>query len=212
MADSKRESEASSSERQGNSEKGVRSRVSAGTSVGDIGHSPMPHAQEVTETKGRAQETAERVREVAEEARRRASETYEDATEWAHDTYDRVSDWASDAYRHRGEKMHHLRERSSKRFSEARSGIQHYAADNPLVVGLVGFAVGLLIGALLPRTRRENELFGGWSDAARSQGLRYAREAARTGREYVEDMLDAEDPRLREAGNELRRKRPRAPD
>jgi ElaB/YqjD/DUF883 family membrane-anchored ribosome-binding protein len=164
----------------------------------------MPHAEEdkVSEAKGRAHDAAERVRETVGEARERAAE-------WAHDTYDRVSDWASDAYRHRGERMGHLRERSTRSFAGARSGFQHYAAENPMVIGLVGFAAGLLIGALLPRTRRENELLGGWSDAVRSEGLRYAREATRAGREYVEDMLDADDPRLREAQDELRRRRPK---
>lgn len=214
MADIKSESEKFAIERRGGSARGGPSRVSAGTSVGDIGRSPMPHAAEetVAEAKARARHATERVREAVGEARQRASGTYEDASEWAHDTYDRVSDWASDAYRHRGERMYRLRERSAKRLSEARGNIRHYAAENPMVVGLVGFAAGLLLGALLPRTRRENEVLGGWSDAARSQGLRYAREAARSGREYVEDMLDAEDPRLREAENEVRRKRPAAPD
>jgi hypothetical protein len=62
-----------------------------------------------------------------------------------------------------------------------------------MVVGLVGLAAGLLLGALLPRTRRENEMFGEWADEVRSQGLRYARDAANRGRDYVEETFSGDD-------------------
>jgi hypothetical protein len=66
-------------------------------------------------------------------------------------------------------------------------------AENPIMVGLVGLAAGLLLGALLPRTRREDEMFGEWADEVREQGLRYAHDAAQRGRDYVEDNLMGED-------------------
>jgi hypothetical protein len=65
-----------------------------------------------------------------------------------------------------------------------------------MVVGLVGLAAGLLLGALLPRTRRENEMFGEWADEVRNQGVRYAREAADRGREYVEEAFNGDDARF----------------
>ena len=206
------------------------SRISAGTSVGTVGHSPMPHAQSAAgasptsrspggrdnhsdrskdqssgqaqggSVAGRAQEVAsqagEKVRETADQMRQKAGEAYEDASEWAEDTYGRVSDWASDAYEHRRERMSQMRDRSMRTLGNVRGGVQHYVAENPMVVGLVGLAAGILIGALLPRTRRENEAFGGWSDEVRKQGLRYARDAAERGREYVEEAFGGEEPRF----------------
>lgn len=215
-------------------------RISAGTSVGTVGQSPMPHAQEgakpaqsstlashtskplggrennadrsrdqsarqgqheqggpMTEkAQEMAAQTGEKVRETTDEMRRKAGEAYEGASEWAEDTYERVSDWASDAYEHRRERMSHMRDRSMRTLGNVRGGVQHYVAENPMVVGLVGLAAGLLIGALLPRTRRENEAFGEWSDEVRNQGLRYARDAAERGREYVEEAFSGEEPRF----------------
>jgi hypothetical protein len=62
--------------------------------------------------------------------------------------------------------------------------------DNPLLVGVVGVAAGLLLGALLPRTRQEDRNIGPWADEMRDQGLRYAREVTNIGREFVQTALD----------------------
>ncbi|MDQ4136203.1 MAG: hypothetical protein M3158_08480, partial [Pseudomonadota bacterium] len=58
-----------------------------------------------------------------------------------------------------------------------------------LMVGVMGLAAGLVIGALLPRTRQEDRAFGRWADEVRQQGMRYARDATQRGREYVEEAL-----------------------
>jgi hypothetical protein len=86
--------------------------------------------------------------------------------------------------------------RSSRAFGQARGGVQSYVSENPMVVGLVGLAAGLLLGALLPRTRRENEMFGEWADEVRNQGLRYARDAAERGRDYVEEAFSGDEARF----------------
>ncbi|TXN60868.1 hypothetical protein FV228_22235, partial [Methylobacterium sp. WL18] len=49
---------------------------------------------------------------------------------------------------------------------------------------------GLLLGALLPRTRQEDRNIGPWADEVRDQGLRYAREVTSMGREFVQTALD----------------------
>jgi hypothetical protein len=72
------------------------------------------------------------------------------------------------------------------------------------MVGLVGLAAGLLLGALLPRTRREDEMFGEWADEVREQGLRYAHEAAQRGRDYVEENFTGEDDRFGRHESEYR--------
>jgi len=63
----------------------------------------------------------------------------------------------------------------------------------------MGLAAGLVIGALLPRTRHEDRAFGRWSDEVRDEGMRYARDATQRGREYVEDAHggDADDEEWR---------------
>jgi ElaB/YqjD/DUF883 family membrane-anchored ribosome-binding protein len=250
MADPKNEQGKNpSTDKRTGADSGSGSKVSAGTSVGNIGQTPMPHAQEASKpaqsstlashtskplggqgtdrdnsrdqsnkdqssspqgqsASDKAQQTAsqtsERVRETADQARQKAGEVYEDASEWAQNTYERVSDWASDTYDNQHGRMSQMRDRSTKTFGNVRGGVQQYVSENPMVVGLVGLAAGLVLGALLPRTRRENEVFGEWSDEVRNQGLRYARDAANTGREYVEEAFNGEDPRFSRHESELR--------
>lgn len=202
-------------------------KVSAGTSVGNIGEAPMPHAhddrnnaQSSTQTsqtsqamggsqggdksKGGSQQHAQdqggSMRDTAEnmagDLRQRAEDAYEGASDWARDTYERASEWASGAYEGQRRRVRHMGGRSARAFGNVRGGMQNYVSENPMVVGLVGLAAGLLLGALLPRTRRENEVFGEWADEVRNQGLRYAREAANRGRDYVEETFSGDEARF----------------
>jgi ElaB/YqjD/DUF883 family membrane-anchored ribosome-binding protein len=151
----------------------------------------------------------DKARETVGEVRERASEVFEDASEWAEDTYGRVSHWASDAYEHRNERLRDVRRRSTQSMQRVGGTVQDYVSENPMVVGIVGLAAGLLIGALLPRTRRENEAFGEWADELRHQGVRYAREATQRGRELLEEGFDDEDPQFSKHASEFRRDRDR---
>jgi len=132
----------------------------------------------------------------------KAGEALEGASSWAEDTYDRVSDWASEAGRN--ERFGDMRRQSSQSMRRMSGGLQEYVAENPMVVGIVGLAAGMLIGALLPRTRRENEAFGEWADELRQQGVRYAREATQKGREFVEESFEGEDPRFSKHESEFK--------
>ncbi len=154
--------------------------------------------------KEKASGMAENVRETVGNVKEKATEAYEGASEWAEDTYGRVTDWASEAYDARSERLDRMRRQSSQSVRRVRGGIQDYVSENPMVVGLVGLAAGMLIGALLPRTRRENEAFGEWADELRHQGVRYAREATQRGRELVEETFEGEDPRFSKHDSEFK--------
>lgn len=69
------------------------------------------------------------------------------------------------------------------------------------MVGVAGLAAGLLIGALLPATRRENRYLGPYADDMRREGVRYARDVAQQGREAISENLRAiADPKDRDRG------------
>jgi len=223
MANTKNETGKPGADKQ--SDTGTAGKVSAGTSVGNIGEAPMPHAhdqksaQSAGSTTGGAQAagqskdsssgqssgqssqgnaqdqagTAGKAQQAADQVRQKAEDAFEGASGWARDTYERASDWASDTYSQQRRRMNRAGGHSSRAFGNARGGVQSYVSENPMVVGLVGLAAGLLLGALLPRTRRENEMFGEWADEVRNQGLRYARDAASRGREYVEETFSGDD-------------------
>jgi ElaB/YqjD/DUF883 family membrane-anchored ribosome-binding protein len=223
MANTKNETGKPGADKQ--SDTGMAGKVSAGTSVGNIGETPMPHAHDQKSAQGAGSTTGstqssgqskgassgqssgqssqsnaqnqggmtDKAQQAADQVRQKAEDVYEDASEWAKDTYERATDWASGTYSQQRRRMNKMGGRSSRAFGNARGGVQSYVSENPMVVGLVGLAAGLLLGALLPRTRRENEMFGEWADEVRNQGLRYARDAASRGREYVEETFSGDD-------------------
>jgi ElaB/YqjD/DUF883 family membrane-anchored ribosome-binding protein len=233
-------------------------KISAGTSIGNVGESPMPHTQGgsqggmgaaggqsaqsstlashtsspmgggagATGAGTRSQERPEgsqsgssssqqhgrsgqgqsggmtdTMKQSAGQMQDRAGEAYEQASEWARDTYESAASWASDTMDQvgRGRGGRSMRAMGGN----ARQGVQTYVAQNPVMVGLVGLAAGLLLGALLPRTRKEDETFGEWADEVREQGMRYAQEMTQRGREYVEQSFSGDDERFSRHESEL---------
>jgi ElaB/YqjD/DUF883 family membrane-anchored ribosome-binding protein len=235
----------SSNQNRSGSDTASAAKISAGSSVGNVGQSPMPGGssgpsaqsstlashtssplggQPTAKTHGKSSEQGERQAGQAgsrsgqsrqggqstaggssegmmEQAQERAGEAYEQATEWARGAYDSASSWASDAMDSGSEYM----DRARRAMPEMRmTGVQRYVAENPVMVGIIGLAAGLLIGALLPRTRRENEMFGEWSDEVREQGMRYAHEMTQRGREFVDENFSGDDPRFAHHESEFR--------
>jgi ElaB/YqjD/DUF883 family membrane-anchored ribosome-binding protein len=171
-----------------------------GGNAGPTGAGRGPQSGSSQESSGSMTDS---VRRAAEQAQEKAGETYEQASELARDSYERASSWASEAYEQGAEQWEQARHRSMQGFDRARSGVQQYVSQNPVMVGLIGLAAGLLIGALLPRTRREDQAFGEWADDVREQGVRYARDMAQRGREAVEGALSGEEPRFGKHESEL---------
>ena len=135
-------------------------------------------ADRASDVRNRVSEAADSVRESVRE---RASETYEDARSWAEDRYETHRRRAAD-----------LADRGTRRLHEGRTATEQFVSENPLLVGVVGLAAGLLLGALLPRTRQEDRALGPYADDLRDQGIRYARDLTHRGRAFVETALDPE--------------------
>lgn len=124
-------------------------------------------------------------------AKRTADSTIGAARDAVGDGYDKASAWASDRIDSASRSASNAGRRSAEGFTQSRDGVQRFVDENPIMVGVVGFAAGLLIGSLLPGTRRENQVFGRYADEVRDQGLRYARDLAEQGKHFVEESLDA---------------------
>ena len=154
----------------------------------------------------RSEALRERAEHLYEEAASRVGGAYEHAKEWARDKYEGGAGWASDRYERGTRYAEIARRRSLARMRHGSGAVQSFAHENPLLVGVIGLAAGLVIGSLLPRTRREDRTFGRYADEAREHGLRYAREAARRGREYVEEQFTDEDPRFAHHDSEFQRR------
>lgn len=132
----------------------------------------------------------DRVVDAAETARDQARDTVRKVRERTTETVDDVRDWATDRYDAQSRRAAALAERGYGKLRQGRSATEDFVTENPLLVGVVGLAAGLLLGALLPRTRQEDRALGPWADEARDHGMRYARDLTQRGREFVETALD----------------------
>lgn len=149
-----------------------------------------------SDLRDRAADTASDLREraagTASDLRDRASETIRTARARAGDTYDDARSWAEDRYETQRQRAAELADRGARRLHEGRTATEQFVSENPLLVGVVGLAAGLLLGALLPRTRQEDQALGPYADDLRGQGIRYARDLTHRGRAFVETALDPE--------------------
>jgi ElaB/YqjD/DUF883 family membrane-anchored ribosome-binding protein len=159
-----------------------RAAQSAGETVRDVAGQAADTARQA------AQSAGETVRDAAGQVQQRAADLYDRAAETAEETYEQASEWARGAYDQGARQFESVR-RSLPDVRQYGGSVQRFVNENPVLVGVAGLAVGLLLGALLPRTRREDQVFGRWADEVRDQGLRYARNMTQRGREYVDEAL-----------------------
>lgn len=87
----------------------------------------------------------------------------------------------SESGRHAGERLRHTADRT-------RSGFSHLLNEQPLALGAMGIALGALLAAAVPPTRREDELLGQQSDELTGRLKRKAEEGYRQVSAKGEDM------------------------
>lgn len=158
----------------------------AGKGLGDQARAGASQAADTA--RQAAQSAGETVRDAAGQVQQKAADLYDRAAETAEETYEQASEWARGAY-DQGARQFETVRRSLPDVRQYGGSVQRFVNENPVLVGVAGLAVGLLLGALLPRTRREDQVFGRWADEVRDQGLRYARDMTQRGREYVDEAL-----------------------
>ncbi|GAB2623639.1 DUF3618 domain-containing protein [Novilysobacter erysipheiresistens] len=81
------------------------------------------------------------------------------------------------AKQHVGDSAHHAMESARMRARSGKQGFEHMLDDNPMAIGAMAIAAGALLGAMLPPTRKEDELIGPMRDRFADD----ARHAARSG-------------------------------
>jgi hypothetical protein len=91
-------------------------------------------------------------------------------------------------YAHRAENYAHAAWNQGARAGNA---ARHAIDDYPLVLGAVGLAVGALAAALLPSTRREDELMGAAADELKRRAGEVASSGAHKLQEAAESATDA---------------------
>lgn len=109
------------------------------------------------------------------------------ASEGLSSTKDRLSQTAQSAKAHVGQIGQGARERMSYQAERVRTGYDSLVREQPLVLGAIGLAVGALLAAAAPRTRREDELMGEASDRLTER----AREAGKQTLEKAKQVATA---------------------
>lgn len=130
----------------------------------------------------------DRVRDRASGARMSASERASAAREKLGAVRDRTSDYAG---------------RARVRASDARRRASEGFDESPLTGALIGVAAGALLGLLLPRTRREDELLGETRDRLTDAAKAAAKAAADTAKQQLDERglnIDAAKAKLAEVG------------
>jgi ElaB/YqjD/DUF883 family membrane-anchored ribosome-binding protein len=123
------------------------------------------------------------------------------AADQASDALETATDWGRDQLRSASRAASSLERKATRQLGRGRREAEAFVAENPIMVGVVGLAAGLLVGSLLPLTRRENRVFGRYADEMRDQGIRYARDLAEQGKHYVEESLDRAKTAAADAAN-----------
>lgn len=152
-----------------------------------IGRSPAAGSKSGQGPFDRAEETLKEARQGAARAAERVKGTVSEG-------YDRAQDWAQDSLDSVSRNATYARRRSALELQRGRRGVENFVEENPIMVGVAGIAAGLLIGALLPATHRENKLLGPYADDVRREGMRYAKDVAQHGREALTENIRAMAP------------------
>jgi len=150
---------------------------------------------------GAASSVAHRVSDGAH----RAGDAIRGATTQAGDAASRVTAAAGDAAASARATAHDLRDRVGevgeevgRRAGDAYAGVRDvtrrtgsFLAENPLMIGALGLAIGAVVAAALPATRREDEWLGEAGDRLRDDAASAARQVAREGTKVAEAAADS---------------------
>lgn len=79
-----------------------------------------------------------------------------------------------------------MRDRASGAMDQARSSYDRVVTEQPLALGAIGLAIGAVMAAALPRTRREDDLLSGTRETIADKASEVAAQAKDKGREMLE--------------------------
>lgn len=146
--------------------------------------------------------------------RRRARHAYEDARDRAGEVYEGAKDRLVSAAEQVGlrgsgdgaaDQGHGLDQTDGRRLAgRARSAVGHFGDslreivdEHPIATGLMGIALGMAIGASLPRTATEDDALGGYRDDLLDRARDAMQEARTKASEAVDAGVDAVEQQVR---------------
>lgn len=117
----------------------------------------------------------------------RASHLRENVSEKMHGATSRMGDMAHSV----GDRAKHLGGTLRDQTHRATDGFSHMLNENPMAAGAIAIAVGALIGAALPTSRKENQWMGETGDRIRSKASEVADTVRSKGGEMARELGQA---------------------
>jgi ElaB/YqjD/DUF883 family membrane-anchored ribosome-binding protein len=135
-------------------------------------------------TREYAQRAGERARGWVGEAEHRVGDAAGRVQDFAQREADQVRGLARDATEKVSDVALRARDLAQRELNEARQFSRQAAETHPLAVGAAAVAAGVVVGLLIPETRRESELLG----AQRDRLMSGAKEAVSDAKEVMQDL------------------------
>jgi ElaB/YqjD/DUF883 family membrane-anchored ribosome-binding protein len=145
----------------------------------------------MSDAKNRVSDTGHRLMDKASEMTGRARDA-------AHGARTRISGSAGSGR----ERMNDLSQRSQQQYYRARASFGHMLEEQPLVLGAIGLAIGAVLGATVPATRREDEMMGSMRDDLLEKAKETGREHSQTLKESAQRVADTARQEAQRVGSE----------
>jgi ElaB/YqjD/DUF883 family membrane-anchored ribosome-binding protein len=146
--------------------------------------SPLPERS--GDLRSAAGQKADQLKSKADQLRSKAGQARERAGELRHD----VSGSLDHARQRVAGSTQSAAQSLQQQARRARNGYQRLLDEQPLALGLIGVAVGALLGAALPMSQREDRVMGEASDHVADQVKDSAREGLETAKELGSGVRD----------------------
>lgn len=147
------------------------------------------------EARGRAEELGEearsRVEDLSDEARMRAEHLGDEARMRVERFGEDARETAENLTAEAREQAEHLSYEARMQARRAQSQFNRMMRENPLAVGAAAVALGALVGASIPETRQEEELFGPARDNLMEKARETAEETMHKVQRVAEEAVEA---------------------
>jgi len=94
-----------------------------------------------------------------------------------------------------GGKVTEMGQSARAQVQRAQGSFNHMLEEQPLALGAIGLAIGAVLAAAAPRTRKEDELMGEASDRLKEQAKDVAQQKADVIKDKAEDMEQSSSPK-----------------
>jgi ElaB/YqjD/DUF883 family membrane-anchored ribosome-binding protein len=137
---------------------------------------------------GRLHDAAGSVRDAAAAAKNAVGDTLASTRDKVGDVLDAAKDKSSAAYGAAADRTSDAVEAAREKAAQARRATADGIEGNPLAALIGGVAVGVLVGALLPRTQREEEALGPIANKLTDAARNAAAAARDAGKQSLDEM------------------------